>query len=187
MDLSPENFERLMNWLHSDREEAGQEYQRIRAILVKHFQTHNRSVPDRLADVTIDRAAQTLSAEQITNWTGAKERYFFRVAYYILLEDRSDNVWEVQMPDGLKVSAPVPDVDLETRSRCLTKCLHGLSNSDRDLIVRYYQGTKAIKIKNRQELALERNLSLPLLRVRAHRLRTELKTCIERCFEQAAR
>lgn len=186
MDLLRESFERLMNWLHPNREEAGQEYQRIRALLIKNFQSHGCSCPDKLADTTMDRVAQTLTDEKIANWFGEKERYFYRVAYYILLEERDKGLQEVQIPDGLDFINPEEEEDLEPRLQCLEKCLQKLSTTKRELIVKYYHGKRAIKIKNREELARDLNLNLPGLRVRALRIRRELKTCIERCLKKAA-
>jgi hypothetical protein len=185
MDLSPESFERLMNWLHPNREEAGQEYQRIRALLIKNFQRQGCSAPEKLADATIDRAAQTLTNEKIMNWSGEKERYFYRVGYYILLEEK-DKSLEVQIPDDFDISCPDDEEDLEPKLRCLEKCMEELSTDKRGLIDKYYRGNKAIKIKNREELARAQKLDLPGLRVRAHRIRRELRTCIEGCLEEAA-
>lgn len=187
MQLSPENFERLLNWLHPHREEAGQEYQRIRALLIKNFQAHGCYLPDKLADETMDRVAQKLTPETIENWVGDKEPFFYRVAYYILLEDRGRGFLEVQIPDGFEVQKPDEGEDLEPKLRCLEKCLPELPDAKRELIVKYYRGSRSVKIKNREELARDLNLNLPGLRVRALRIRKELRTCIERCLKVTAR
>ena len=187
MQLSPENFERLLNWLHPNREEAGQEYQRIRSLLIKKFQAHGCHLPDELADATMDRVARKLTTERIENWVGDKEPLFYRVAYYILLEYRDKVLPELQIPDGLEVQKPDEEEDSEPQLRCLEKCLQELSAGKRELIVKYYQGKRSLKIKNREELARELNLNLPGLRVRALRIRRELRKCIERCLKVAAR
>jgi len=182
MDLSPESFERVLKWLHPNREEAGQEYQRIRARLIGHFRAHGCPYPDNLADATMDRAAEKLTPAKIQEWVGSeKVKYFLRVAYYILREDRS-KVSESQMPDGFEVASPENE-DLETESHCLEKCLRKLSASDSDLIERYYRGEKSIKRENRIQLARDLNIDLPNLRVRALRIRTELRKCIEKCLQ----
>ena len=182
MQLSPENFERLLNWLHPNREEAGQEYQRIRALLIKKFQSHSCHFPDKLADVTMDRVAKKLTPARVENWVGDKEPYFYRVAYYILLEDR-DNLPEMQIPEDFEVTKPDDKEDLEPKLRCLEKCLSELPNAKRELIVKYYQGKRSVKIKNREELARDLNVNLPGLRVRALRIRKELRACIEKCLK----
>lgn len=186
MDLSPETFERLLSWLHSDRDEAGQEYQKIRTLLIKHFQSHGRSYPEKLADSTIDRVAQTLTPEKIEKWVGKeKNRYFFRVGFYILCEDRNHNRRETQLPDELDVINQERDEDVESRSYCLDKCVQNLSTAERELIGRYYCGNKTTKSENRAKLAVDLNIDLPALRVRALRIRTKLRKCIERCLEKA--
>ena len=187
MDLSSESFERLLNWLHPDRDEAGKEYQRIRMLLIKKFQSHGYSDPHKLADATMDRAAQTLTTERIENWVGAKERYFYRVAYYILLEERDRRIPEMQIPDGFEFEDPDVEGDRELKLQCLEQCSQELSKAEQELIVKYYRGNKSTKIKNHEELARELNLTLPLLRVQAFRIRKKLRKCIERCLEEAAR
>lgn len=187
MDLSPENFERFMNWLHPSRDEAGQKYQKIRALLIKKFQSQGCSTSETLADATIDRTAKTLTPEKIAKWVGEhKERYFYRVAYYILLEEKDKGLLEMQMPDGFEATNPDEDEDLEPKLSCLQTCLRGLTDDKRNLIEKYYRGRKAMKIRNREELARDLKLNLPGLRVRALRIRRDLKKCIERCLNGAA-
>ncbi|HEY6803975.1 MAG TPA: hypothetical protein VI306_10385 [Pyrinomonadaceae bacterium] len=187
MDLSPETFELLLNWLHPDREAAGEVYQRIRALLVKTFQNHGCSIPDKLADLTIDRVAQRLNAEFIENWNGEKAKYFSRVGYYILLENRKKNLHETQMSEKFDATNPEKEDELERRLNCLEECLGKLSAAKRELIMGYYYGKRAIKIKNREQLAEDLNLNVAGLRVRALRIRKELKMCIEQCLEGVAK
>lgn len=185
-DLTPENFELLLSWLHPDREEAGREYERIRVLLIRKFAKHDtRSSPETLADRTMDRVSQTITPEFVANWEGKKERFFHRVAYYILLEDLAPDEIEVELPDNFNV--PIPDKeDREPRLNCQDKCLQELPEDKRYLIVKYYGGDKATKIKNRKELARKLKVTLPVLRVKAHRIRRELRTCIDKCLAAAA-
>ena len=181
MILSPDNFERLLNWLHPNRDEAGQEYQRIRTLLIRNFQARGSSVPDRLADATMDRAAERLTTEKIESWIGPKERYFLRVAYYILREDQQ-SLREIPIPDGLDIRTPYEDEDLEPKFHCLEKCLHKLTPVKRKLIVKYYRGERGSWKKNRAELARDLNLTLSALRIRAVHTILELRPCIEKCL-----
>lgn len=185
MVLLPESFERLLNWLHPNRDEAGQEYQRIRALLIRKFQAAGYSSADKLADVTIDRVAQTLTTETIENWVGKKERKFFRVAYYVSLEERGQSLRQIPLEDIFDFRNPDEEEDLEPKLHCLEKCLHGLTSAKRELIVRFYEAEEASRIKNQQELARGLNLTLPGLRVRALRIRAELRPCIEKCLSNA--
>ena len=183
MDL--ESFNRLLDWLHPDPEEAGREYERIHALLERKFQAHGCCSAD-LADETIDRVAETLTPEMIETWEGKKEKKFFRVAYYILLENKKKRL-EVELHEDYNVSNPDVDEDLEPKLRCLEKCLQTLSTDKRTLITRYYQGRKATKIKKRGELARELDLELPALRVTACRIRKDLKCCIQKCLANTGR
>lgn len=187
MALSTENFERLMNWLHPNREEAGQEYQRIRTLLIKNFQSHGCSSPEELADATMDRVAQTLTVQMIEDWVGKKEPYCFRVGFYIVCEDRARSLREMQLPEELDVPNRDAEEDIELELQCLKKCLQKLSAANRELIVKYYRGNLGFKIKKRVELARDMNFNLPRLRVHAHRIRKELRKCIEACLENAGR
>ncbi len=187
MALTPQSFDRLLNWLHPDPEEAGQEFVRIRGLLIRKFEGHDRCSADRLADATVDRVAETLTPEMIENWVGKKEKKFFRVAFYILLEDKKQ--LEVELLDDVNVPNPDTgeDEDLELKLECLEKCLQTLPPDKREMITRYYQGSKAEKIKNRDDLARELNLQLPALRVKALRIRKDLKCCIQKCLANAGR
>ena len=185
MALSPESFDRLLNWLHPDRKKAGQEYQRIRTLLIGHFQAKGCPDPDELTDAAMDRVAEKLKSKKIQNWVeGEKAKYFFRVAYWILREDKNKRRLETQIPEEFEIPN-AENEDLEPESYCLEKCLQKLSTTDRELIERYYFEEKAKKKKNRADLARELNIDLPKLRVRAHRIRQQLRVCIEKCLQEA--
>ena len=187
MELTPENFTRLLGWLDPNPEAAGQAYVRIRADLTRKFTSQRCMIPDKLADITIDRVAAILTPTIIQNWKGEKERYFYRVAYYVLLESKAHKIEEIELPSDLAVHFLQTDEDLEIERalECLDKCVEKLSTGKRELITKYYRGSKAVKIANRRELARKLNLELPVLRVQALRIRKELKTCIEECLQKS--
>ncbi len=189
MDLTSENFTRLLGWLDPNPEAAGQEYVRIRADLTRKFTSQHCVIPDKLADLTIDRVASILTPELIQDWEGAKERYFYRVAYYVFLEWRATYKYEeVELPLDLVGNCHLTDddLDLELALDCLDKCVEKLPTTKQELIITYYHGKKAVKIKNRKELARKLNLELPVLRVQALRIRKGLKSCMEECLEKKA-
>lgn len=188
MDLTGENFTRLLGWLDPNPDRAGQAYVQIKADLTRKFTSQSCTLPDQLADITIDRVASILTAEVIDNWEGDKKRYFYRVAYYIVLESRVKTVEEVEVPSDL-VDEEVDideEMDSERKLDCLDRCKEKLSEKKRELIAKYYIGAKAIKIENRKKLAKKLNLTLPQLRVQALRIRKGLKSCIEECLEANA-
>lgn len=188
MDLTSENFTRLLGWLDPNPEAAGQEYVRIKADLTRKFTSQRCMIPDKLADLTIDRVAAILTPAIIQNWKGEKERYFYRVAYYVLLESKAHKIEEIELTSDLAVHFLHTDEDMEMERElaCLDKCVEKLSSVKRQIITKYYRGNKGIKIQNRKELAQKLNLELPVLRVQALRIRKELKTCIEECLKKGA-
>jgi DNA-directed RNA polymerase specialized sigma24 family protein len=173
-----------LSWLHTNPDEAGLEYERIRRLLIARFKSHNGSSPETLADQTIDRVSKTLTTEMIDHWDGKKEKYFHRVGFYILLEDKNRRAKETALLDDLNVPIPLAREDSEQALSCLDTCLRELSEPKRHLITRYYRGKSAEKIKNRRELAKELSLDLPALRVQAHRIRKDLLTCMTNGLEE---
>jgi hypothetical protein len=182
MDLTQQSFDLLLSWLHPNPEEAGREYVKIRAGLIKNFASHGCKLPDRLADITIDRVARKLP-KIFENYEGKREPYFQRVAYYVLLEYYTHDPGEVEISDELPLVAPDEDEDVEIEFDCLDKCMKGLTEQKRYVIENYYQGDKGVKIRRRKELALSLNLELPALRVIALRIRKDLKSCIMDCLQ----
>jgi hypothetical protein len=182
MDLTQQSFDLLLSWLHPDREEAGCEYVRIRSGLIKKFASHGCKLPDRLADITIDRVARKLP-EIIETYEGKREPYFHRVAYYVLLEYYTHDPTEVEISDEMPLVAPDRDEDVERVFDCLDKCMKRLTEQKHHVIENYYQGEKGEKIRRRKELASSRSLELPALRVIALRIRQDLKSCITNCLQ----
>lgn len=178
MDLTQESFDRLLCWLHPDPEEAGKMYVKIRSGLIKKFTSHGCSLPDKLADDTIDRVAGKIP-EIADTYVGDRERYFFRVAYYVLLESFAKKPNEMELTDDLY---SMENEDVEAEFYCLEKCLDGLSSQKQYLIRNYYCGDKRIKIRRRKELAQTFDVKPAALRVQALRIRQDLKTCIQDCL-----
>jgi hypothetical protein len=178
MDLTQESFDRLLTWLHPNREEAGRVYEKIRAGLVHKFQSRGCSLPDKLADQTIDRVARKL-AEVAETYVGEREPYFRRIGYYILLEYFATNTEKIELSQDFPLPTPA---DIEPEFACLEKCIKTLPPRKRELIEKYYQGDKAMKIRLRKELALSLDLELPVLRLQARRIRVVLKKCIVECL-----
>jgi RNA polymerase sigma factor (sigma-70 family) len=181
MELTPENFERLLSWLHPDPEEAGRIYVKIRAGLVRNFARQGVPDPEELADKTVDRVVQKLP-EIIDNWKGEPERYFYRVAFWVLREHWARTV----ITEELNPDAPIPveekDNRKEIRSFCLNECMARLNPSQRYLIEEYYGGDRGTRIRRRRELAERLNIEMPALRVKALRIRRCLRNCTKDCI-----
>ena len=186
MDLTQESFDRLLAWLHPDPEEAGRKYVQIRSNLIKRFASHHCLQPENLADITIDRVAMKLP-QIIDTYVGDPERYFQRVAYFVLMESRAKAFIEEEIDDEFQIVDCTVDDDTEVIFGCLEKCMGTLTLQKRELIDGYYQGDKGVKIRRRKELASQLNVEQAVLRVTALRIRQNLKECITACMRAQGR
>jgi DNA-directed RNA polymerase specialized sigma24 family protein len=77
---------------------------------------------------------------------------------------------------------PDPPFAEEPQLHCLDQCLAELNDPHRELILRYHEGEKGIRIRNRIRLARELGMELNALRIRAHRIRAALQKCVRDCL-----
>jgi DNA-directed RNA polymerase specialized sigma24 family protein len=181
-DINQEQFDRLIVWLDSDREKAGAKYEWIRKRLMKIFVCRGSTIPEELADKTVNRVARKLPEIQ-AGYTGDPAHYFVGVAANIMRESvRKEKLPAVGMPEP----AP-PDEDVELAQSCLEQCVEKLAPAERDLVLQYYQQEGQAKINNRKKLAERLGLGLNALRIRACRIRLALQDCVERCRSEALR
>ena len=185
--LDPESFNRMLLWLNPDLNEAAKKYEEIRSALIKRFrQLRSRSEPEELANKTFDRVAEKLP-KIIETYVGPPEPYFFSVAWYVYLEDLRKPV-PLPLPaiDFPAPSLPNPEEAIEKQLlySCLEECMEELSPTNQVLIRDYYHGERQEKIRTRKELAERLGITLPLLRLKAQRIRASLKKCILECLER---
>jgi len=177
-DLRQEDFDRLLDWLDTDRERAGLTYEKIRWRLVAILASRGCLTPEDLADETIDRVARRLPEIQAT-YVGDKAIYFLGVM---------NNVHHEYLRRPVLPRLVEPDQNLELKERthlCLDQCLNRLAPYARQLIERYYAEDKRAKIDLRKRIARELGINPTSLRVRALRVRDKLQTCIEQCLQVA--
>jgi DNA-directed RNA polymerase specialized sigma24 family protein len=173
--LSQEAFDALLDWLDSDRELAGIQYEQIRSRLIKIFTGRGCIDPEELADETINRVTSKLNEIQ-SEFTGHRARYFFGVANKVYLE----YLRRKQPPPPL----PPPDSGrAELEYRCLERCIERLSEEDRALLLKDYGAKGRTQAERRKALAEELGISLNALRIRVFRIRAALKECIEKCIQ----
>lgn len=187
--LTPESFDGLLLWLDADRERAGERYERIRSGLIKRFrQLGCSSAAEELANQTIDRVAGKLPTI-IANYIGEREPYFFSTAYNIYREHlRKPVVMSLANIDFAHPNlASAEEVfEKELLDFCLRHCIEKLHPNSREMIREYYGGEKQEKIRLRKQLAERFGIKLANLRLRAQRVRTDLKKCILDCVERKA-
>lgn len=182
--LQQEDFDRLLNWLAVDAEQAGSIYEKIRWRLVAILASRGCRFPEELADETIDRVARRVSDIQDT-YVGDKAIYFLGVM---------NNVHHEFLKRPAVPVVPLLDEDARTVAdtkeqihACLEKCLNQLAPNSRQMIEQYYAADKQAKIDLRKRLAQKFGVSASNLRLRALRIREKLQVCIDRCVEAEAR
>jgi len=180
-DLTKERFERLLDWLDADRDNAALKYEKIRLRIIKVLASRGCSEAETLVDETIDRVAAKTDW-LVLNFVGDPTLYFYGVAQNVYRE----SLRKKRSPDLPPTS--LESTDFEERERqleCLDSCIKQLPEDNASLAIRYYKGEKRAKIYNRKRLAAELGITLDALRIRAHRIRLELKKCVLHCLEEA--
>jgi DNA-directed RNA polymerase specialized sigma24 family protein len=179
---------------------AGLEYEMIREKLISYFARRACSIPFELADKTITRVAGRIAADEtIMRSEPEPARFFYNTARFVFLEYLRERKNEGIVIDDLPPSQhpSVNPNDLakqeeemfedERRIECLKHCKTELSPDNWELIIEYYRGETAEKIKNRKLLAEKLKLSPNALNIRAHRIRKRLEECLNNCFNGAAK
>lgn len=176
VEMIHDEFDRLLSWLHADRNLAGAKYEIIRRGLVQFFERRGCLESTDLADKTIDRVIKKLP-EIADRYTGEQAKYFYGVAHHICQEYR-------RRPQ-IKLPAHEPDYSTiqERKEHCRRQCFDKLSTDDRLLITEYYLKEKHEKTEHRRKLAIQYNLTSNALTVRAFRIRSALNRCLEECLQ----
>lgn len=183
--MTQEDFDRLLGWLDTDRELAARRYEEIHASLVKIFSWRGYHDAEELADEVINRVAPKVK-ELAVDYIGDPSLYFYGVAKKILLEcERREQHQllrpEMQVADISSEHAAEPDANARRR-KCLQRCLRKLDSEDRELILSYYKKSRQAKIDYRKALAEKLGIGTNALRVRVHRIRAILKSCVKKCL-----
>ena len=191
-NISPENkneitqaaFDRLLDALDaSDRDRAGALYVELRENLRRFFAWRGSGFPEDAADEALNRAARRLAGgERIEDFRA----YVFGIARFLVLEtnrrEEKARLALAGLPEGKTNDEET--VYKQARLDCLDKCLHELEAGERSFIVDYYQGERAVKISNRQNLLEKLKLSPSGLRMKALRLRERMENCMQHCLSR---
>lgn len=179
-----EEFDSLLDWLSSDRERAGEEYENIRQSLIKIFFWRGINDPEDLADETINRVTSKVKDVR-GKYQGDPALYFYGVAKKLMHEYLRAEKQQLPISSIInEVHAPYNDAkEKEAMSKALEECLEELSAVDRYLFLSYYKQDKKPKIYVRQKLSQQLGITTNNLRVRLHRIRTRLDKCIRQRLE----
>jgi DNA-directed RNA polymerase specialized sigma24 family protein len=177
-DTTQEGFDRLLSWLAEDRDEAGRKYEIIRHRLIKIFTCRDCAEAEDLADETISRVTAKVP-EIAATYEGDPALFFYGVAKKLHHEylRRQNRPTPPVMPDATSD-------DEDPMYECLDGCMGKLPEKTRELVLRYYQNEKKLKIASRKSIADELGIGVNALRIRAHRIRLLLRKCVQDCIEQ---
>lgn len=182
--LSQAEFDRLLKWLGTDPEQAGEKYETIRRGLIELFEGWACCQPEDLADETINRVVVKVDRIAPT-YSGDPALYFYGVAKNVRHEYLRKKPVLPLMP-GV-AARPEQSDNTEQLFACLDQCLDELSTGDKETILMYYQGDKKAKVEARKSLRAQISVSSNTLRVRVYRIRSILERCVERCVEASER
>ena len=185
--LTEENFNNLLSWLSTDREKAGAKYEEVRKRLTTFFRFKGCSDPESLADETINRVAAKVSTFY-NNGEVKTITFFYAFAanvyreYLVQTKKR-----EIHLDQSLLLDKePIPD-ESESRNKifeCLDHCLAELDPQESKMLIMYYSADKSAKFELRKKMAETLNLKTGTLHTKIHRIRNELKKCIENCISR---
>jgi len=178
-DPTGEELEKLLAWFDSDREKGAVKFQTINARLIRVFSSRGCGVDaDSLADEVLNRVAVRIDTVIL--------KYPDAVRCCLSFIDNVYHEWYRQQCRKAKANpppSPRPAEVLEREDECLKQCLESVTKPDRDLFERYFQSEK--HIEPRKKLALELAVTANALRIRAHRIRKQLRHCLIECLGEA--
>ena len=178
---TPQSFEKLLAAFSSDRDEAARIYLHVRLKLLRYFERNGVGDADRGVDISLDRVMRRLDeGEAIANIMG----FIFTVANYIRMEDWNEQKKLRDAENEIKSQTELKQlkgVGENPRQFCLDRCLGELPVETRKLIRDYYSEEGSAKIRLRRQMAKGLGIEMNALRLRAHRIRLKLESCVREC------
>jgi DNA-directed RNA polymerase specialized sigma24 family protein len=167
-------WDRLLAFLsaiHCD--EVGSAYERTRERLLRFFRVRGSTDAEELVDETFNRLERRVADGTPIR---APEKYLLGVARLVWAERVRQERSRRQCGFGLHASQAESgdDADRERNLTLLERCLAELPIEARDLLLHYYRGSGQERIRLRQALARDRGFSASHLRIRVHRLRSQI-------------
>jgi DNA-directed RNA polymerase specialized sigma24 family protein len=180
--LTAEAFGKFLRWLSNDDSQAIGEYQAIRRKLVRYFIHKGCADPDELFDRTVD-----VVVGKIDSCGGILSQlaYCHGVARNIWRQSIRENR-TVAMTGEFPSKEPDESGATEEELRCLEHCVSQLPPEQQELVTRYHGSLGRERIEARRVLAQEKGGSVAV-RVRACRIRKELRLCVTDCLARSAK
>jgi len=175
MTINDDAFEEFLVRLEPNIPSSSDRYSRVRVRLIKFFEWRHCRDREGLTDETIGRLLKHIYArDQI----GKPWSYVYAVATNVYREYVRKAAKLVDIQNDLE--GPLDDSD--DFIECARICLEKLPNDKRRLVEQYY-----FDDGSRNELARQQGISLPALRLKVHRIKTELKECYCKCMRGQVR
>jgi RNA polymerase sigma factor (sigma-70 family) len=181
--LTQQAFDNLLHQFAADRDEAAKQYERLRLKLVRFFEWRALDAPEECADETIDRVARRLDEGKEVNNIAS---FSYGVARKIFLERlrlRETVSQDLEDARDIPVAPVIEKTEPDERLECFDQCLDNLPEDRRSLIIDYYQDERRAKIELRNQLAERLDIPLNALRIRVHRIRSRLESCVDQCLK----
>ena len=176
LELTQEQFDRLLEWLDPDRDRAAARYALIQLRLIRFFASRGCVDAENLADKTINVVASKV--EELAEYVGDRSLYFHGVAKNIHRQ-KLRNLTDESLTDST-IQPPVPpEPEPDLVETFLDECISDLDGEEQSLVLRYHEGDKQEKIRLRKKLAREIGITLNALRIKMYRLHLRLRKCIE--------
>jgi DNA-directed RNA polymerase specialized sigma24 family protein len=181
---TPQAFEKLLAALDANPEEAARIYEHVRLKLLRYFERNGVTDADRFADVTLDRVMRRIDEGEVIENVMA---FIFKVASFVRMEAWKEEKQVRKAEEEIKKTTELvehPDTGDNPRQFCLDRCLNTLPVETRILMLDYYSEDGSAKIRLRKKMAKRLGIEMNALRIRAHRIRVNLESCVKNCISQ---
>lgn len=173
--MTREEFDALLALLDPDREAAGRKYEGIRNRLVGLFNLWGCTDSEAQTDETFNRVARKAAeirerSNPFPFIAGVARKVFLE---WLRKQKRADRILESGAGRPSAQAEEEPDFRLEHVRRCLDV----LAGDQRRLLLRYHEDEQ--RIRSRKVLCEELGIPMNALRIRVHRLRRKVESCVE--------
>lgn len=184
-EVAKENFDKLLDWLSPDRDEAGVRFEQIREGLIRFFRLKGSHEPELLADESMNRVINRIDTLDLTTGANPTSLFYGFAANVFLEYFRTEKMRTVQLNEAFERNSfrhthVTTDLDID----CLHKCLNGLTGIDGRLIIEYYSEERKAKFEVRQKIAKQNEMAMGTLHTKIHRIKGVLRPCVEKCMNE---
>jgi DNA-directed RNA polymerase specialized sigma24 family protein len=181
--LTGEALDRFLSCLDANPDHAGKKYEAIRQKLVKIFDWRGARFPEECADETINRVARKLEYGQEIRDVPTYCQGVARLVFLEALKKAESRQVSLDELKSVPAAPALPEDD--SQRNCFMRCLGELPIESRQLILKYYEDDRRVKINNRQAIAVQLGIPVNALRSRVQRIRDKIEGCITQCLRRS--